>query len=322
MKQIKDVLAVCHKHQKFLVVSHHNPDADAAASALSMALFLRSLGKKVTVVNEDALPQWLGFLPQAGIWKKASDIDAFDYDAAIVLDCGDRLRIGGVEKLLVRGKPIVNIDHHITNDKFGTVNWVTGAASSTCEVLFELFEAAHMKITRSLAVLLYSGIMTDTGSFRYENTSPRTLAIAAALVRHGIKVQEMYERLYIGIPVKDLKLFIEVIHQAKLSLGNKVYCVVLPIKTLKAFSSSFDLKEKLFTFLRTVNGIELVAIFTEVSPKETRINFRSQGDFNVAALAQEFNGGGHRKAAGAKVFGGLQTAQKQILAAIARELKG
>ncbi len=322
MKEAKAILNIIKKNKSFLIASHHNPDADALGSCLSMALFLKALGKMVTVANEDAVPQWLTFLPQSSLIKKASLIKKRYYDVAFILDCGDRARIGGVESLLIEGKPSVNIDHHITNDRFGSLNCVVPKASSTCEILFELFKISKCKLNKAMAVLLYAGMMTDTGSFRYENTSARVHAIASELMAFGINAQDMYQRLYVGIPVKDMKGFTKVIHEAQLLLNNRLYCVILTQQAIKAFSTSFDLKEKLFGFLRSVEGIEVVLILTEISDKETRINLRSQGDFNVAKLAAQFNGGGHVKAAGGKVYGNLVIAQKQLVAAISKEMKG
>ncbi len=320
MKEIKDVLAVCRRHKTFLLVSHANPDADAAASVLAMAVFLKSWGKKVHVLNEDALPQWLRFLPQAKLFKKASAVKALDYDAALVLDCGDLKRIGAVQKFLRPGRPIVNIDHHVTNDRFGTVRLIIPKASSTCEIVFEIITAAGVSLNKALSVLLYAGIMTDTGSFRFENTGGRTHAIAAALMHCGLNADELYRELYVGIPVKDLKSFVDLVRSADLLLAGKVYCVSLPKKVLAKFSPAFDLKERLFGFLRSVNGIEVVVILTELGPKETRINLRSQGKFDVAKLAVQFNGGGHKKAAGAKSTGNLKETHKQIIRAIAQKI--
>ena len=130
----------------------------------------------------------------------------------------------------------------------------------------------------------------------------------------------MYDRLYVGIPVVDLKMFTDVIHNAQLLDGNKVFCVALPKGVVERFSKSFDLKEKLFTFLRSIEGIEVVVILTELNPKEVRVNLRSQNDFDVALLAQQFDGGGHKKAAGCKIYEPLPLAQKTICSAIHKKL--
>ncbi len=316
----RDILRLIDRQQRFIITTHHNPDADAIAAALSMAIFLKAKGKTVRVLNEDPVPHWLSFLPRANLFEQASAVTKINYDAAIVVDCGDFNRVGGVRQLLDPKKPVVNIDHHITNSRFGDLNWVTAEVSSTCEIIFDLLAAARFRINKALAVLLYAGIMTDTGSFRYENTTSRTHAIAAALMTYGIGAQDLHDRLYVGIPVSDMQHFIDVIHRAKLYLNNRVYCVSLTRAAAVAFSKSFDLKDKLFIFLRGIKGIEVAVILTELSAKEVRVNFRSQSDFDVAKLALGFHGGGHTKAAGGKFFGPIAEAERKILAAIRKQL--
>ena len=320
MNSFKSALNAISRHHKFLVTTHHKPDADAVASTLAMAIYLKSLGKKVQVLNEDACPEWLKFLPGSSTFKKISGIKKADYDAAIVLDCGDLKRVGGVRQFIQENKTLINIDHHVTNDAFGNINLVQPKASSTCEMVFDLFQEARYVLNKNLAILLYSGIMTDTGSFRYENTSAHSHAVVEKLMAFKFSAAHMYDCLYVGIPVEDIKLFSEVIHKAKMLDGNRVYCVSLPKAVVNRFSKSFDLKEKLFAFLRSVEGIEVVVILTELSPKEVRINLRSQGDFDVSALAQQFNGGGHIKAAGCKIQEPLSQAQKTICGAIRKRL--
>ncbi len=320
MKSFDDVIHVLRGHKKFLISCHHNPDSDAAASALVMALALKKMKKSAVIVNEDPLPDWLKFLPHAKLFKKVSSIKPFDYDAAIILDCGDLARVGSVKKLLVNGKPVVNIDHHVTNDRFGSVNCIVATASSTCEILSDILDKAKVPLDKNMALLLYTGIMTDTGSFKYENTSAHTHVITARLMAFGLKAPRLHEQLYPGIPVADMKLFSQVIYEAELLLGKRVYFVSIPKRTAESFSKGFDLKDKVFSFLRYVKGIEAVAILTEVNVKMTRVNLRSQGKIDVAALAQEFEGGGHHKASGCKVHANLAVAQKKILAAFAKAI--
>jgi len=163
--------------------------------------------------------------------------------------------------------------------------------------------------------------MTDTGSFRYENTSARSHAVAKELMAFKFSAARMHDRLYPGMPVADMKMFTDLIHKARLLDGNRVYCVMLSKKAVNRFSKSFDLNEKLFGFLRSIEGIEVAVILTELNPGETRINLRSQNNFDVAALAQGFNGGGHKKAAGCKIYGPLAKAQKIICRAIHQQLR-
>jgi len=320
MDSYKSVLKVIGPGRKFLLTTHHNPDADAVASVLAMALYLKCLGKKIQVLNEDACPPWLTFLPGTSMFKKASEVRPGDYDAAIVLDCGDLERVGSVGKSIQRTKPLINIDHHVTNDGFGNINVVQPKASSSCEMVFDLLQDAGHPLDKNLAILLYAGIMTDTGSFRYENTSAHCHAVAEKLMAFKFSAAHMYDRLYVGIPVEDMKLFTFVIHKAQLLDGNRVYCVALSRKMKDSFSKSFDLNEKIFAFLRSVQGIEVAVILTELNSLEVRVNLRSQNDFDVAALAQQFEGGGHKKAAGCKIQGSLSLAQQKICLAIHKKI--
>jgi phosphoesterase RecJ-like protein len=320
MSSYKAILNTIRRHREFLVTTHHNPDADAVCSALAMGLFLKSSGKGVHVLNEDACPEWLKFLPGTSLFKKAVEIKKIDYDAAIVLDCGDLERVGGVKKFIQEQRPLLNIDHHVTNTRFGSVNLVLPKASSTCEMIYDLFKEAGHPLNKNLALLLYAGIMTDTGSFRYENTSAHSHAVVEELMSFKFSAARMYDRLYVGIPVTDMKMFTDLIHKAILLDGNRIFCVSLTKKVAGRFSKSFDLKEKLFTFLRSIEGIEVVVILTELNPKEVRVNLRSQNDFDVATLAQQFNGGGHKKAAGCKIYEPLPQAQKIICQAIHKKL--
>ncbi len=320
MNKFDAVLKLVHRHKKFLVTTHHNPDADALGSALAVTMWLTKIGKKVVVVNEDACPSWLSFLPKSSLLKKATELKSLDYDVAIAIDCGDLARIGGVAKFLSKLKPIVNIDHHVTNTRFGSVNVVDVKASSSCEMIVDLLKQAKHAFNKDLATLLYAGIMTDTGSFRFENTTAKTHAVIAELMSFKVSAPDLYNKLYVGVPVADMKKFTDVIHEASLLNGNKIYCVSLSQKVVSKFSKSFDLKEKLFTFLRAVEGIEVVVILTELKDKEVRVNLRSSGHVDVAKLSQKFEGGGHQKAAGCKIYNTLPSAKKTMLAAIAKEI--
>ena len=300
--------------KSFLISTHVNPDPDALASELAMALFLKSLGKKVTIVNEESLPRRFSFFPGARLIKSFTrKISSLDCDAYIIVDCGDLQRIGKVVSLIKTGKPIINIDHHITNDRFGKVNVVLPEASSTAEIIYEILERYGFKMSRPIAILLYMGMMTDTGSFRYDNTGPKTHAVVSRLLQFGIPVSDLYRRLYESIPFSDLKYFTQVVDGIQPLFGGKIICLELPRKVVGKFSQDFDLRDKIFNYLRAIKGVEVLIILTEQAKNQTRVNFRSQGRFNVARLAAQFHGGGHRKASGCLLEEPMANAKQRIL---------
>ncbi len=310
---LKLILKTIHNAKTFLISTHTNPDPDALASELALALFLKAKGKKVFVVNEEPVPSRFTFIPAVGLIHAHKDIKKVDYDAAVVLDCGEIERVGSVLKLIDRRKPLLNIDHHITNDKFGTLNFVKPAASSSAEVLFELLKAGKCKLTREIAVLLYLGIMTDTGSFRYENTSSYTHAIVSDLLKFKFSTSALYQKLYESVPLSDLKYFTKVVSHFESLYGGQVICVELPRRIVKKFSQDFDLRDKIFGFLRTIKNVEVIAIFTEDKAGKTRVNLRSQSRVNVARLAHHFQGGGHSRASGCLVQANIKSAKRKFL---------
>ena len=213
----KKIIQTIRENDSFLISTHVNPDPDAICSELALADYLRSLKKKVLIVNEAELIERFRFFPGASKIRELDKLKRVQYDVAIIVDCGDLARVGRVQEVIDDSRPIINIDHHITNDNFGSLNYVDTKASSTAEVLYEIMHYGKCKLTQRIATNLYCGIMTDTGSFRYENTSSRTHKITAELLQFNIKVDELYRRIYETIPVQDLAAFTQVINKFELS---------------------------------------------------------------------------------------------------------
>ena len=311
---IPDVLRVLRGGKTFLIATHINPDPDALASQLALAVYLKSIGKRVYAVNEEKIPQRYLFLPGVNMARKAGTEKKIDYDAAVIVDCGDLERIGSVQKLLHPGKTIINIDHHISNDRFGDLNLVITDASSTAEVIFDVLEAAEFSLNKQAAVLLYLGIMTDTGCFRYENTTARTHEVVSRLMQFKIPVSELYRKLYETIPLNDLQYFTKVVSSFTPLFDGKVIYLELRRGVVKRFSEEFDLRDKIFRYLRAIKGAEVLVILTQQEKGKTRINLRSQGKINVAKLASHFKGGGHSRASGCIIAGPMPEAKRRILA--------
>ena len=185
-----------------------------------------------------------------------------------------------------------------------------------------MFDVVSFDIDRDLALLLYLGIMTDTGSFRDESTTAKTHRVAAKLIDKGLCVQEIFNKVYETVPFKDLKYFTEIVSAFDALDQGQIICVELPKKVLKNFSKDFDLRDKVFRYLRAIKGVEVLVIFTEEARGKTRVNFRSLSRVDVATIASQFGGGGHSRASGCLVEASIRGARQKVLRVVRKALEG
>ncbi len=308
------------KHKTFLLTTHQNPDPDALCSELACAIFLKKLGKEVYIINAEEIPVRFSFLPHKAWIKTFKKGTRIKYDVAIVLDCGDLDRIGRVKELIDPAKPLINLDHHITNTYFGQMNWVKPSASSTTEVLFEIIKLAKVPLNDDMAYHLYTGMMTDTGSFCFENVTSTTLQVASELRKFKFSPSQIYKNIYESMPVKDLKMAAQIVGDMDLLFSGQVIALELRKKDLAKFSKNIDVRDTLFKFLRMIKGVEVIVIFTEVKKNQTRINFRSSSYVDVASIAAVFSGGGHIRASGGMMDASISQTRMKVLKQIRKAL--
>jgi len=247
----------------------------------------------------------------------------YNFDCFVALDCSDLQRPGRVSGLNNMNKPVLNIDHHVSNAYFGTVNWIEPHASCTCELIWQLYKKLKLPIDKDAAEALYAGLLTDTGSFRYTNTTARTHLIAAELVATGIDVAAVYKNIYANIPYDDLKLLFAILPTMQRSAGGKIAWFEIRKGLVKRNQKiHFDLSDNILNFGRCLKGVEVVVLFKENASKNgtVRINFRSQGLIDVNAIARAFGGGGHRTASGANVSGTLAQVRGRVIASIKKAI--
>ncbi|MFA5287631.1 MAG: bifunctional oligoribonuclease/PAP phosphatase NrnA, partial [Candidatus Omnitrophota bacterium] len=246
-----------------------------------------------------------------------------DFDCMVVLDCSDLTRTGEVYKLNKDNKPVINIDHHISNSNFGTLNLVDTEASSASEIVYSLYKEMRVPFDKDSAFLLYVGIMTDTGSFRYSNTTSYTHRAAAELMRFGFDVRETYSNIYENIPFADTQLLIKVLSHLHLAAKGRIAWVELPAKLLRHKKLSFDLSDHILSFIRSIKDTQVVVLFRENlgTKKEIRFNLRSSGRVDVNKVARTFGGGGHKTAAGCTMSGKLKDVRRKVIARIRADLK-
>jgi phosphoesterase RecJ-like protein len=288
--------------ERFLVVTHENPDGDALGSMLGVTLGLRALGKDVVMhlAGTTALPGEYGFLPLGEVLREPpADVEA---RAVLAVDCANERRLGPDPALLERSAFVVDVDHHHDNSRFGDVNLVVGEASSTAEIVADLLAALGVALTPEIAEALYVGLVTDTGRFQYSNTTPKAHRLAAELIEAGADVAHVFKHVYETVQLPKLKLLARALERAQPYEGGRLVVSYLLRTDFADVGAQEPFSEGIIDYLRQTEGAELVALIreppTEGGPLH-RISLRSDSDaIDVSAIARKSEGGGHRRAAG------------------------
>ena len=322
---LKKVVASLKKSKSFLITTHTNMEGDALGSELAFYGILKKLGKKATIVNEDALPYGYEFLPNIDkIIKYKDNLKEIKFDCFVALDCSDLSRTGEVYRLNTKEKPVINIDHHISNQNFGNINWVESHASSCSEMIYKLYQALRLPLDRDTAILLYTGILTDTGSFRYPNVTSFTHKVVSKLLKFNLDIPQIYKSIYENIAFPDTKLITRILPGIRQDAKGRIIWFQIKQNMLRNKKLSFDLSENILSFGRAIKDAQVVVLFKENLgvKNEIRINFRSQGKVDVNKIAQFFGGGGHKTASGATVRGKIDNVRRRVLTKIKDNLKG
>jgi len=308
--RISRIVTAILQHQRFLIATHIRPDGDAAGSLLALTFMLRQLGKEAIPYCRDPLPVNLEFLPGASSIQHEWS-GPLRYDMAILVDCGELKRVGSPMDEALRELPLViNIDHHISDSPFGDLYWVNSSASSTCEMLYDLSRSLSIVINPDIASQLYTGIVTDTGSFRFGNTSCRVFEIAAKLVAEGAQPHDIAQELYDSAPAERIHLLNRLLSTVTFYADNRLATaeltrgMFLDTNTTPADSDGF------INQLRSVKTVELAMLFREDENGLINVSMRSKGSVDVASFAQRFKGGGHRNAAAFRVSGSLENVRR------------
>ena len=305
MTQKTDLQAVAETlraHDRFLVVTHENPDGDALGSLLATTVALRQLGKDVEMFlsGSSAMPQEYGFMQLDGLLRELpADVGE---RVLVAVDCAKADRIGPDPAPVERTKLVVDIDHHHDNTRFGSVNLIVSDASSTGEVLRDVFAELGVEITPEIAEPLYIALVTDTGRFQYTNTTPKSLRLAAELVEAGADVHAVFQQVYESVEFAKLKLLARALDRARVLEGGRIVVSHLVRTDFAEVGAVEPYSEGIIDYLRAVEGSELAVLIRE-PPRDDgpvrRISLRASVDeLDVSAIARLFGGGGHRQAAG------------------------
>jgi len=313
---------------RVLVATHENPDGDAIGSMSATAAALRSLGKQVrTYLHRDSsIPHEVSFLDTSGL-ERQIDPASLDGWTLLAVDCGNERRIGPEHAALrAAAAQVVDIDHHHDNSRFGDVNLVVGAASSSAEILAEVFNELGVELTPAIAEALYVGLVTDTGRFQYRTTSPAALRLAARLVEAGADVHKVFELVFESMPFGKLVLLGRVIDNAVSYQDGRLLISHVTRADLELARGDEATTEGLIDNLRAVEGVEVAALIREQLPLEdgtitpNRVSLRSRGTIDVSQVARKSSGGGHKQAAGFSHPGDVDDIRRFIVSEIAAQL--
>jgi bifunctional oligoribonuclease and PAP phosphatase NrnA len=299
---LEAVVDAIRSNDRFLVTTHENPDGDALGSILAMKLGLEQLGKDAVLYLSGVipLPHEYAFMSLDGL-RRTPPEDAAER-VVLALDCANDRRLGPDSGLLERAPLVVDIDHHHDNSRFGKVNLIVADASSTGEILYDLFRELGVRITPEIAEALYIALVTDTGRFQYTNTTPKTLRLAAELVEAGANVHQVFQDVYENVAFAKIKLLARALEKARVYEGGRLIVADLERADFAAAGAEEPFAEGIIDYLRAVEGTEIVALIREPPTQNgptRRVSLRTRAEgIDVSAIARKSGGGGHRQAAG------------------------
>jgi phosphoesterase RecJ-like protein len=307
--------------KKIAIAGHIRPDGDCIGSCTALYQYLVECKTELNIEQIDVYLENFGqeynILSGTDIIRHSYDYDD-SYDVLISLDCSSLDRLGNALKYFNLAKKTICIDHHITNDNFADVNLVVPDASSTCEVLYDLL--LDSRITREIAMSLYTGIVHDTGIFRHNSTSGKTLEIAASLIRKGIDFTRLIDETFIQKTYNQMQIMGRALMESMLYMDGKLIVSSINLDTMKLFGVTNTDLDGIIDQLRTVRGVEVALFIYETDDGGNKISLRSNGIVNVSDIAKHFGGGGHIKAAGCNMKGTVNEVIAEIIPHIEAQL--
>ncbi|MDD5773141.1 MAG: bifunctional oligoribonuclease/PAP phosphatase NrnA [bacterium] len=317
MNALRVIAETIKKGSSFLFVSHINPDGDSIGSQLALGKVLEGFGKKVTILNQHPVPDIYNFLYGSGkIKNEISPSESFDI--AVVLDASDKNRLGDVvNKALEKVPFIINLDHHVSNNKFGQLQYLNQQASATAVIVYDLIVLLNGKIDKDIAECLYTGILTDTGSFHYLNTDAKSHQVVAEILKYGISPNKIYEEIYEIFNLVSIKLLGLALSSIEMDKTGKIAWMKIRKSDFNLSSLTNGETEGFINYVQMLKGVKVSLFFKElVNDKKqlvTKVSFRSKEDVDVNKIASGFNGGGHAHAAGCVVLGDMDTALDKVI---------
>ncbi|SHE58541.1 phosphoesterase RecJ domain-containing protein [Desulfofundulus australicus DSM 11792] len=318
-----DKIAECLQKARQVILSGHvMPDGDCLGSVAALGLGLMELGKQVTLASPDPLPELYQFLPGADRFLIGEEALKGTYDTFVVLDSSVPDRLGPLKELLVRDLVVCVIDHHVGNHDFGHFIYVDPKAAATGEIIQDLLDLLHVSSRVDIASCLYTAIVTDTGSFRYQNTTPLTHRRVARLMEEGVDAARLSVLLFEQKSLLHLRVLQAALQTLDFTSCGRVGWMSVTRETLDSLGAREEHTDGLIDYVRSLRGVEVALLFREIESGCWKVGFRSRGQVDVQQVASRFNGGGHLRAAGAVVRGEGEAVIKMVVRAVLEVMQG
>lgn len=314
MSSLQEIAEVLRRSRRMIICGHVMPDGDCLGSVLALGLAMEEMGKQVTMVSPDPVPEALDFLPAANRIRYGGD-GCGDCDVFVALDCSVPERLGPYRSLIESSGTVVNIDHHDGAVAFGDMNYMDKDAAATGEIVFDLLELLGFPLNVSVGSCLYVAIATDTGSFQYENTTSQTHRRVARLLDCGVPAARLNILAFGEKPLIMLKVLEAALGTLELSPCGKVAWISVTRKILDRLLARDEHTDGLINYPRLIRGVEVALLFREISEGKFKVGFRSKGLVDVNRLAGIFGGGGHSRASGCILEGNLEEVKRKVVAA-------
>jgi len=311
---LEEIAGIIRTSNKIIIMPHVSADGDSIGSSLGLYLILKKLGKSAVVLLEEEPPAVFSFLPEFADLKIYCEDERSEYsaDCVVALDTGDIKRLGNRYKVFEECTKTINIDHHQTNTSFAKYNYTDAAASAVAEIVWDLAGMINVEVDLNIATCLYTSIMTDTGGFRYSNTTAKTHDIAASMIDIGVKVDKISSNIFESNTVPRLKLVGLVLNTLEMYFDNRLAMILITKEMLETASAADQDAEGLVNYAKGIMGTE-VGILIKEAKDGVRVNFRSKEYVDVAEIASTLGGGGHKRAAGCTLEMGMDEAKTKLL---------
>ena len=295
--------------KKLVIVSHVSPDGDTLGSSLALMHALRMLGKEVIINVDDDISTVYSFLPGIAEYRRFAPCESVNADLLVIIDASSADRAGNAMEV-VKSPAVLSIDHHKTNTRFADYLYLDSDAAATAEIIYSLLLEMGIKLTRDIATCIYEGIYTDTGSFKYSNTTSNTLKTAADLLNYGVNPSLISDNMELKSR-SQVEMLRKVLETLTFLKDGKIAYIEIP---LELYDHNVE-TDAFISYPRYVEGVEIALLFKQVEANLTRVSFRSK-EIDVAKVALSFGGGGHKKASGCSIYAPLKEAEKVILEAV------